>query len=98
MPKRQPLSNESFDDFDPAAVEQLRQNLNIPIVAKTQPTQPLHVVSTQTQAPAPEQKTKRLNVDVPDDLHRWLKGYSAHQGITMSQVVLGLLEQLRSGE
>ena len=84
-PKRKPLTDASIgDDFDPQAVEQIRQNLNIP------------VVSPPTGQPEQTQPTKRLNVEIPDDLHRWLKSYCGREGQSITDTVIQLLEGLRA--
>lgn len=88
-PKRKPLSEDALqDDFDPQAVEQLRQSLNIPKVSKSPIEPPLEE--------APKVEMKRLNVDIPLDLHRWLKSYSGSEGRSITEIVTALLSELRS--
>jgi hypothetical protein len=88
-PKRKSLNETTVaNDFDAQAVEQLRQNLSLPTLSS--PAQPDSV-------PA-EIKTKRLNVEIPEDLHRWLKSYSAMEGRAMTDIVLDLLAELKDSK
>ncbi|MBV8887573.1 MAG: hypothetical protein JO235_26740 [Chroococcidiopsidaceae cyanobacterium CP_BM_RX_35] len=93
-PKRKPLTDAAIqDDFDPQAVEQLRQSLNIPVVThQPEPTQPPEPQSEEPLKVA----TKRLNVEIPEDLHRWLKGYSSREGKSITDVVIDLLSSFRA--
>lgn len=93
--KRKPLTESSFeDDFDPQAVEQLRQSLNIPTVSPNS-VSPLPEAQPAEQ---PKAETKRLNVDIPLDLHRWLKSYSGREGRSITDIVIDLLIALRKKE
>ncbi|MBD2088306.1 hypothetical protein H6F67_00250 [Microcoleus sp. FACHB-1515] len=88
-PKRKPLSDDVIqDDFDPQAVEQLRQSLNIPTVSPQAIEPPM--------VEPPKVETKRLNVDIPLDLHRWLKSHSGQEGRSITEIVTELLDELRS--
>jgi predicted HicB family RNase H-like nuclease len=87
-PKRKPLTEGAIqDDFDPQAVEQLRQSINIPVVSRQ--------VEPNSEEP-PQIATKRLNVAIPEDLHRWLKSYSGREGKSITDVVMDLLNNLRA--
>jgi predicted DNA binding CopG/RHH family protein len=55
---------------------------------------------TDTQAmessepsPAPKEKTKRLTLDIPETLHRAIKGKAAIEGVAMVDMLRELLEE-----
>ncbi len=39
-----------------------------------------------------------MQVRVPEELHRWLKGYAAQHGTSMTEVVVTYLESLKHKE
>ena len=43
-------------------------------------------------------KVKYFMLPLPPELHRWLKGYAAHQDTTMTDLILGLIKTLRKRE
>ncbi len=43
-------------------------------------------------------RKKMMQVRVPEELHRWLKGYAAQHGTSMTEVVVTYLESLKHKE
>jgi predicted DNA binding CopG/RHH family protein len=46
-----------------------------------------------TPTPAPKEKTKRLTLDIPETLHRAIKGKAAIEGVAMVDMLRELLEE-----
>ncbi len=46
-----------------------------------------------TPAPAPKEKIKRLTLDIPETLHRAIKGKAAIEGVAMVDMLRELLEE-----
>jgi hypothetical protein len=84
--KRKPLSEASIqEDFDPQAVEQLREQLNLPTV---KPINPLIVkanaesVSQSKRSSSPKEKAKfdrpkKINIDIGESRHNRLNEIAA---------------------
>ena len=84
--KRKPLSEASIqEDFDPQAVEQLREQLNLPTV---KPINPLTVkanaesVSQSKRSSSPKEKAKfdrpkKINIDIGESRHNRLNEIAA---------------------
>jgi predicted DNA binding CopG/RHH family protein len=50
------------------------------------------VVDSSEQTPAPKEKIKRLTLDIPETLHRTIKGRAAMEGVAMVDMLRSLLE------
>lgn len=84
--KRKPLTQASIqEDFDPQAVEQLREQLNLPTV---QPNNPLTVKtntesvsqserSSRAKEKAKTDRPKKVNIDIGESRHNRLNGIAA---------------------
>ena len=51
------------------------------------------IVDRDEQTPAPKEKTKRLTLDIPETLHRAIKGKAAIEGVAMVDMLRELLEE-----
>jgi len=43
-------------------------------------------------------RKKMMQVRVPDELHRWFKGYAVRHNVSMTEVVVTYIESLRQKE
>jgi hypothetical protein len=50
-------------------------------------------VDSSEQVPAPKEKIKRLTLDIPETLHRAIKGKAAIEGVAMVDMLRELLEE-----
>jgi hypothetical protein len=51
------------------------------------------IVDRDEQVPAPKEKFKRLTLDIPETLHRTIKGKAAMEGVAMVDMLRALLEE-----
>jgi predicted DNA binding CopG/RHH family protein len=51
------------------------------------------IVDSSEQVPAPKEKIKRLTLDIPETLHRAIKGKAAMEGKAMVDMLRELLEE-----
>jgi predicted DNA binding CopG/RHH family protein len=51
------------------------------------------IVDSSEQTDAPKEKTKRLTLDIPETLHRAIKGKAAIEGVAMVDMLRELLEE-----
>jgi hypothetical protein len=51
------------------------------------------IVDSSEPTPAPKEKTKRLTLDIPETLHRAIKGKAAIEGVAMVDMLRELLEE-----
>lgn len=51
------------------------------------------IVDRPAPTPAPKEKTKRLTLDIPETLHRAIKGKAAIEGVAMVDMLRELLEE-----
>jgi hypothetical protein len=50
-------------------------------------------VDSSEQTPAPKEKIERLTLDIPETLHRTIKGRAAIEGVAMVDMLRSLLEE-----
>jgi predicted DNA binding CopG/RHH family protein len=51
------------------------------------------IVDSSEQTPTPKEKIKRLTLDIPETLHRTIKGKAAMEGVAMVDMLRSLLEE-----
>jgi predicted HicB family RNase H-like nuclease len=51
------------------------------------------IVDSSEHSPTPKEKTKRLTLDIPEKLHRAIKGKAAIEGVAMVDMLRELLEE-----
>lgn len=89
-PKRKPLTEASIqEDFDPQAVEQLREQLNLPTVERFNPltvkAESISVSQSKRPSPAKEKakidrlndRPKKINIDIGERRHNRLNDIAA---------------------
>jgi predicted DNA binding CopG/RHH family protein len=54
---------------------------------------PGEIADSPESTPAPKEKFKRLTLDIPETLHRAIKGKAASEGVAMVDMLRELLEE-----
>ena len=54
---------------------------------------PGEIADSPESTPAPKEKIKRLTLDIPETLHRAIKGKAASEGLAMVDMLRELLEE-----
>jgi predicted DNA binding CopG/RHH family protein len=54
---------------------------------------PGEIADIPESTPAPKEKIKRLTLDIPETLHRAIKGKAASEGVAMVDMLRELLEE-----